>query len=75
MDQIVKSVGGVIGSVLGISPKAPTPPALEAPKTMPTMDAAAVAEAKRKSIAAQQARGGRASTFLSDVGTTDKMGA
>lgn len=77
-DQIIKTVGGVVGSVLGISPKAPAPPVLEAPKALPTMDTAAVAEAKRKAIAAQQARGGRASTFLSTpsaTGTTDKLGA
>lgn len=76
VDQVVKSVGGVIGSVLGISPKAPAAPVMEAPKPMPTMDSAAVAEAKRKSVLLQQQRGGRASTFLSgEAGVSDKMGA
>lgn len=77
-DRIIKTVGSVVGSVLGISPKAPMAPALEAPKALPTMDTAAVAEAKRKAIAAQQASGGRVSTFLSTpstTGTTDKLGA
>lgn len=66
-----------------LSGGSPTAPAPEAPKTMPTMDSAAILDAKRKSVAAQQARGGRASTFLSGgssvlsggAGLSDKLGA
>ena len=51
-----------------LTPKAP---GVAAPKTMPTADDAAVQAARRRQVAEMQARGGRASTILSDG---DKLG-
>lgn len=45
------------------------------PIAMPTADSAAIATAKRRSISAQIARRGRASTILTgDQGGTEKLG-
>lgn len=48
-------------------------PAVAAPNLAPVADDAALQEAKRKSLLNQTARGGRASTILSDA--SDKLGA
>lgn len=56
-------VGNLFG---GDKQSTPAPPAPSEPTVMPTADDAAVKNAKRKSIAAQVARRGRASTILSD---------
>ena len=63
-------IGGLMGGGAKPDPQsAPTPmPAL------PDTDDAAVREAKRKKAAQVQARSGRASTLLSDMGTSDKLG-
>lgn len=68
--------GAVASSVIGKmfssdekTPEAPAAPAPSEPTVMPTADDAAVKTAKRKSIAAQVARRGRASTILSDSGS------
>lgn len=55
---------------------APAAPAEETPKTvdMPTASASAVAASKRRSISAQIARRGRASTILTDS-NTEKLGS
>lgn len=75
MSGIVKSITGVVGSLLGLG-AAPAAPVLEPTKAMPTMDTAAIQAAKQKSIAAQQQRSGRMSTFLSDSqGQSDKLGS
>lgn len=60
----------VIGSIFSKDKEStPAPPAPSEPTVMPTADDAAVKNAKRKSIAAQVARRGRASTILSDSGS------
>ena len=61
--------GAVVSKAL--APKAPKPtavaaPVLEAPVVMPLPDDQAAQAAKRRSIAAQVVRRGRASTILSD---------
>lgn len=43
--------------------------------TMPTPDDETVRNARRRSIAGQLARRGRASTILTDAGNTDALGA
>ena len=53
-------------------PAAP-PPTVEPVPEMPTPDDAQAKAAKRRSIAAQMARRGRASTILTDT-TTEKLG-
>lgn len=61
--------GGLLGGILGggeKTPKALPPPPVEQPKAIPLESSAEVAAAKRKARAAQAARGGRASTVLSD---------
>jgi hypothetical protein len=52
----------------------PKPPPLTPPAVMPTADDADVLAAKRRALAAQTQRSGRASTILSDNGTTDRLG-
>ncbi len=55
------ALGGLVGGkLMGKGPKMPKP------AVMPTADDAAVQAAKRRQIAEMQARGGRASTVLSD---------
>jgi len=73
--------GGVAGSVIGkmITPDTPTATAPAAPTvtpapTMPTPGDANTDAAKRKSLADQLARRGRASTILTDNGVTDTLG-
>lgn len=53
---------------------APVTPKVEAPTVMPTPDDQAVTAAKKKSIAAQLQRQGRASTILSQTGNADALG-
>lgn len=50
----------------------PKVPKAAAPKVVPMPDESQVAEARRKSMAAQQARGGRRSTILT---SNDTLGA
>ena len=54
----------------GDSPGAPAPTPL-----MPVIDQAAIGSARKKAAAAVSERSGRLSTVLSQVGTTDKLGA
>lgn len=66
-----KAVGSIFDSLIGggksdQQPQAPQAPAVEKPTEMPTPNDAAVAAAKRKSIAGLVARQGRASTILTD---------
>ena len=56
------------------APSAAAAPAVTPPTPMPTPDDAAIKAAKRRSIADQQRRQGRASTILTDTGTTDALG-
>lgn len=58
--------GAAVGSALNPA-KMPDVPALAATPTMPTMDSAGVAQARRLSIAQQMAQGGRSSTILSQA--------
>lgn len=66
------------------SPSSPAPPSVSAPATtaptpdtpqidMPTASSSTVTAAKRRSISAQIARRGRASTILTDL-DTEKLG-
>ena len=73
--------GGVAGSVIGkmLAPDAPAAaspaaPAITAAPTMPTPGDANTDAAKRKSLAEQLARRGRANTILTDNGVTDTLG-
>lgn len=59
---VLSSVGGLLQK----GPKAPKDPS--APTPMPTEDSALVAEAKRRTLVAQAAKGGRTSTVLTDDG-------
>lgn len=61
----------VLSTVSGLfqkQPKAQKAPEVSTPTVMPTEDSALVADAKRRSLIAQSARGGRISTVLSDDG-------
>ena len=53
-------------------PKAPEAPA--APTVMPVQDSALTMDAKRRSLQAQVARGGRSSTILSDSTDSQTFG-
>ena len=56
---------------------APTPqpiPIPEAPKATPMVDEAAIARKKKQQLAATQQRGGRQSTILSDLGSSETLG-
>lgn len=54
---------------------APAPmPIPEAPKATPMVDEAAIARKKKQKIAATQARGGRSSTLLSELGSSETLG-
>lgn len=71
MGGLVKMVGNVIGSIFGddddrpaLAPAVIAPPVFEPPPIMPVADDEATNRAKKKSIAAQVARRGRASTIL-----------
>ena len=66
-----KAVGTIFDSMIGggksdAQPQMPAAPTVEKPTEMPTPNDAAVAAAKRKSIAGLVARQGRASTILTD---------
>lgn len=64
----VSIISGV-KSLFTKAPKSEAAPVVSAPTVMPTEDAALVADAKRRSLAAQAARGGRDSTILTDSDT------
>ena len=54
---------------------APAPmPIPEAPKATPMVDEAAIARKKKQKIAAAQSRGGRSSTLLSELGSSETLG-
>lgn len=56
---------GLAGLALGHKKSTPAPaPAAATPATMPTPDDAKIAQARKRSIAAQLSRGGRDSTML-----------
>lgn len=74
MGGIFKSVGNVVGSVLGTNEKPAAQPAPAPMPALPDTDDEAVRAAKRKKAAQIQSRSGRASTLLSDAGTSDKLG-
>lgn len=59
--KVIKASTGILG--MGDTPKMPTP---EKAKVMPSPDDEAAKLARRKNIAAQKKRGGRASTILTD---------
>lgn len=80
MESIVPSIVGslastVLGNMFGgdEKPSTPAPPAPSEPTVMPTADDESVKQAKRRSIAAQVARRGRASTILTDT-ESEKLG-
>lgn len=71
MGGVVKSVGKVVTSVLGVQQPQPSqdpilqaPPAVEPPPPMPTPDDAAVRTQQRRAVADQRRRRGRQSTIL-----------
>lgn len=71
MSKAVETVGKVVSPVMNlIGGDAPKAPRVEAPKAMPTPDDAAVTEARRRRIASERARSGRASTLLSGGGAS-----
>ncbi len=53
----------------------PKPAPVKPPAPMPTMDDSQVLAAKKKQQQANAMRTGRASTILTDYGTSDKLGA
>ena len=68
MTSVVKKVTKSVSSLLGASgqPKIPPPPK---PKVMPSPDDDAAKLARRRSMASQVKRGGRASTILTEKET------
>ena len=73
-----QGITGLAGSILQGSKKAPgaTPfPGMEPPPVMPIPDDQAAEAARRRRIAEIQTRSGRQSTFLSDEGRGDRLGA
>lgn len=74
MGKLFNSVGTVVGSVLGTNEKPAAQPAPTPMPALPDTDDEAVRAAKRKKAAEIQSRSGRASTLLSDAGTSDKLG-
>lgn len=62
-------VGGAVNGILGLKKKKAAEPE-DGPKIMPLPDDEAVKQARKRSIAAQMQRGGRASTLLSDSSDT-----
>lgn len=88
MSGIFKAVFSVFDSIFGMGDEKPAPapaaaaaappapaPVVTAPTPMPLPDDAAVAAAKRRSIAGQMQRSGRQSTILtSDPVTGDPLG-
>lgn len=67
--------GAAVKTVLTAPPKPPPIPALKEPPAMPTPDDAAAEEARRRKIADISSRSGKESTFLSDIGRGDRLGA
>ena len=65
---VISALGTAFSAISALTQKAPKAPRETLPGVMPTEDSALVAEAKRRTLIAQSARGGRASTFLSDDG-------
>ena len=63
LGSIGKLVGGV-ADVFGLKPSKPKYPKIPPPKVMPMADDETQKRAKRRSIAAQLARKGRASTIM-----------
>lgn len=63
-------VGGAVNGILGLKKKKKPDEPEDGPKIMPLPDDEAVKQARKKSIAAQMQRGGRASTLLSDSSDT-----
>jgi hypothetical protein len=49
-------------------------PIPEAPKATPMVDEAAIARKKKQKITAAQSRGGRSSTLLSELGSSETLG-
>jgi len=77
MSSLGKPIVSGVLSPLFKSLQPATPAAQPAPTPMPAMpdsDDETVRAAKRKQAAQIQARSGRASTMLSDMGTSDKLG-
>lgn len=82
--QIVKGAGSLLsGSLLGIggkaivsaiAPKKAATPIATPPVVMPTVDDAEVKRARKRAIAAQLQRGGRASTILTDAQNSQTLG-
>ena len=78
---VISAVGsllGAVGSAKSITQKEPKATPLPEPKPVPVMpepDDQAAQQARRKRIAEIQGRSGRESTFLSDVGQGDRLGA
>lgn len=73
MSGLMKGIGGLVKSLFGGGDEPETQPAPPAPKpepvkVMPVPDDAAVKNARRRSIVANQKRRGRASTVLSEAG-------
>jgi hypothetical protein len=68
MGAIFKSVGSMVGSLLGMETQQPTAPApVVTPATpMPSMDDAAVKAAKKKAVVDNASRRGRMSTILTE---------
>lgn len=65
MGKAIEAILSPISTILGRGAKAPK---IEAPKPMPTPDDKAVNDARRRQLASDQARSGRASTLLSSGG-------
>ena len=75
---LTQGITGLAGAAMQGSKKMPgaTPmPEIESPPTMPIPDDRAAGVARRRRIAEIQARSGRQSTFLSDEGRSDRLGA
>ncbi|MGX8939334.1 hypothetical protein ACWWJF_00670 [Symbiopectobacterium sp. Eva_TO] len=73
MGGVAKAVGNVVGSILGTNSGSTNVTVASEPETeMPTADTEAVRAARRKSIIAQQQRGGRESTIL--TGGSNRLG-
>lgn len=74
LDPIRHVIQGLSGSDEVAAAPPPMAPTVEPPSVMPTPDDKAVQAAKKKSIAAQLQRQGRASTILSQTGNADALG-
>lgn len=77
LKKVKKAVTGLVGGILGGAdvPKVPDAPVVTPPTPIPLPDDEAVAAAKRRSIAKQMQRSGRASTMLTqDPVTGDTLG-